>query len=102
MRRVMVRYKVKPERVAENEELVRAVYAELAQARPPGLRYETFKLDDGVSFIHLAVTAERPGPLAEVAAFARFQEGIAERCDEPPAVTELERVGAYDPPAEAA
>ena len=30
MRRVIVRYRVKPHRVAENEELVRAVYAELA------------------------------------------------------------------------
>ena len=29
MKQVIVRYKVKPERAAENEELVRAVYAEL-------------------------------------------------------------------------
>jgi hypothetical protein len=101
MRRVMVRYKVKPERVAENEELVRAVYAELAQARPPGLRYETYRLDDGVSFVHLAQSAGRPGPLAEIAAFARFQQGIGERCDEPPVVTELSPVGAYDPAPEA-
>ena len=33
MRQVMVRYKVKPERVAENEELVRAVYEELRTRR---------------------------------------------------------------------
>ncbi len=32
MRQVMVRYKVKPERVEENEALVRAVYEELAAA----------------------------------------------------------------------
>ena len=44
MRQVMVRYKVKPERVAENEALVRAVYAELARVNPDGLHYATFRL----------------------------------------------------------
>ena len=53
MRRVMVRYKVKPERAAENEALVRAVYDELQRTAPDGLRYATFALEDGVSFVHL-------------------------------------------------
>ena len=35
MRQVMVRYKVKPDRVEENEQLVRAVYEELAATAPP-------------------------------------------------------------------
>src|SRR5918996_1641965 len=61
MRRVMVRYRLKPERVEENEVLVRAVYEELEGTRPEGLRYATFKLEDGVSFVHLALhTADRP------------------------------------------
>ena len=42
MRRVMVRYRVKPDQVAANEELVRAVYEELDRARPDGFRYATF------------------------------------------------------------
>jgi hypothetical protein len=54
MRRVIVRYKVKPERAADNEELVRGVYAEPEETKPAGLRYATFKLDDGISFVHLA------------------------------------------------
>ena len=36
MRQVMVRYKVKPDRVAENEALVRAVYDELGRVAPAG------------------------------------------------------------------
>lgn len=36
MRQVMVRYKVKPDRAAKNEELVRAVYDELARTEPAG------------------------------------------------------------------
>jgi hypothetical protein len=94
MRQVMVRYKVKPDRVEENEQLVREVYEELALTRPEGLRYGTFKLDDGVTFVHLAVHGD-PNPLGQVEAFARFQAEIRERCDEPPVVATMEEVGSY-------
>ena len=95
MRQVIVRYKVKPDRVAENEALVRAVYDELHRAEPAGLRYATFRLEDGVSFVHLAETDDERNPLSEIEAFARFQEGIRERCDEPPTVTALDAIGSY-------
>ena len=96
MRQVMVRYKVKPDRVAENEELVRAVYDELGRVAPAGLRYATFRLEDGVSFMHLAIqTEDGQTPLAKLDAFQRFQENIRERCDEPPAVSELSLIGSY-------
>jgi hypothetical protein len=87
----MVRYKLKPDRVTENEELVRAVYAELHRTEPDGLRYATFQLEDGVSFVHLASTETEDGhsPLSELQAFKRFQENIDDRCDEAPVVTEL-------------
>ena len=96
MKRVMVRYRVKPERAAENEELVRAVYDELHKTRPEGLRYATFKLDDGVSFVHLAEHDEDgPNQLTRLASFQRFQEGIKERCDDPPVVSDVSTIGAY-------
>lgn len=95
MRRVMVRYRVKPERVGENEQLVRDVYEELGRLRPDGFRYGTFKLDDGVSFVHLAVQETEHNPLAQVAAFQRFQADIRDRCDEPPVVAGLEEIGSY-------
>ena len=95
MRTVMVRYRVKPDRVAENEQLVRAVYAELADTAPEGFHYATFREDDGVSFVHVANHETEHNPLTQSAAFARFQDGIRERCDQPPVVTELDPVGAY-------
>ena len=96
MNPVMVRYRVKPERASENVELVRAVYDELQETRPEGLRYATFMLDDGVSFVHLAEHDEDgPNQLTQLASFERFQEGIAERCDEAPVVSEVSTVGAY-------
>jgi len=94
---VMVRYKVKPEQAARNEELVRRVYEELHRTAPAGLRYATFVLEDGISFAHVASieTADGRNPLTDVAAFRAFQEGIDERCDEPPAPVGLREVGSY-------
>jgi hypothetical protein len=51
---VIVRYRVKPRRDRRNEELVRAVYEELHHADPSGIRYAIFKLEDGVSLVHIA------------------------------------------------
>ena len=95
-RRVMVRYRVKPDQVERNEELVRAVYDELRETQPDGIRYETFRLADGVSFVHFATErGDGPNPLPQLPAFQRFQEGIRERCDEPPVVTELSEIGSF-------
>src|SRR5215207_1561793 len=96
MRRVLVRYKVKSDRVAEHEQLVAGVFEELQRERPAGLRYETFKLDDGVSFVHVAVhETESSSALTELRAFKAFTANIKERCEEPPVSTRLNAVGAY-------
>jgi hypothetical protein len=96
----MVRYKVKPDRATENEALVRAVYEELQRTQPAGLHYATFALDDGVSFVHLSSIETEDGrnPLSEVEAFARFQEGIGDRCEEAPAVAQLREIGSFQWP----
>ena len=97
MRQVMVRYKVKPDRAAENEELVCAVYDELHRTEPAGLRCATFRLGDGVTFVHVAAheTEDGSNPLAQVEAFGHFQENIGERCDEAPVVSELHEIGSF-------
>jgi hypothetical protein len=95
MRRVMVRYWVKPGQAERNEELVRAVYEELHRADPAGFSYATFRLDDGLTFVHLAQSEDRGSPLPALEAFREFQKDIAARCDEPPVVTELSEVGSF-------
>jgi hypothetical protein len=94
---IMVRYKLKADRVKENEALVREVYAALAREKPEGLRYATFKLADGVSFMHVSRvdTTDGKNPLVAVEAFKRFTAAIRERCEEPPVTTEMEEVGSY-------
>jgi hypothetical protein len=91
----MVRYRVRPDQVAANEELVRGVYAELDRVQPAGFRYATFKQDDGVSFVHLATHEGEENPLFELDAFRAFTAGIRERCEEPPVTTRLDEVGSF-------
>lgn len=97
MRHTIVRYRVKPEYAAHNEELVREVYGELHRTTPDGIHYATFVLDDGVSFVHVASFEHDDGgnPLANVAAFRAFQENIGERCDEAPHAVPMREVGSY-------
>lgn len=96
MRHVVVRYRIKPERVAENERLIAAVFEELARTAPSNLRYASFKLADGVSFMHVAsVDTSGPHPLTSLATFQAFTRAIAERCDEPPVTSELTAIGRY-------
>ena len=95
MKRVMIRYKVKPDQAAKNEELVRAVYDELDRSDPAGLRYATFQLEDGVTFVHLSESENEQSPLTDVKAFKEFQKDIRDRCDEPPVVSEVREIGSF-------
>jgi hypothetical protein len=97
MRRVMVRYQVKPEHLAENEALLRAVYEELEATQPKNLAYVTFKLDDGVTFVHVAEDDETPGhsPLNELPSFKKYLENVRERLEAPPEQSSLTEIGAF-------
>lgn len=97
MRRVMVRYEVAPDRVEDNERQVRAVFAELERDRPEGIRYATFKLGDGVSFVHIASieTPDGTNPLLGLEAFKAFAASIGERTVSPPTTAQLEEIGSY-------
>ena len=94
MRNVIVRYRVKPDRVAENEQLIRDVYLELARTNPGGIRYATYKLPDGVSFMHVA-SINGDNPLLGLAAVQTITRAIAERCDEPPVTSAVTAIGRH-------
>ena len=93
----MISYKLKPDRVAENERLAMAVYDALRQKQPQGLRYATFKLGDGVSFVHIVSHEEPDGAnaLTSLPAFKAFSEGVKERCEVPPTRVDLTEIGSY-------
>lgn len=97
MKRVMVRYKVKANRSAENVDYIAKVFEQLRREQPAGLRYASFKQSDGLSFVHMVSleAADGANPLAQLSAFKAFTAQIKERCDEPPVAVELEEVGSY-------
>ena len=91
----VVRYTTRPGSADENEKLIKAVFAQLAERMPEGLRYVAIRLDDGVSFMHVAVLEDDDNPLAALPAFGQFVSAISERCIEGPAPVNGTVVGAY-------
>jgi hypothetical protein len=97
----VIRYTTKPDRADENERLIRAVFAELAEHRPDGVRYTALRLDDGVSFVHVVQLDGDDNPLPALAAFREFQAGIDDRCASGPTASDAAEVGSYRPPRSA-
>jgi hypothetical protein len=86
---VLVRYTAKPDRAAENENLARAVFAELRAAAPEHVAYALFR--DGLDFVHLFVNTrtDDSSPLTELPSFKAYAKDVAERCEAPPEQTRL-------------
>jgi|SRR4051812_43965836 len=97
MKTTVVRYQAKPERADENQQLVEAVFAELDDRQPNGFTYKVFRLEDGVSFIHVVVEhdVDDPDSLQAVPAFQAFVADIADRCDVPPVAKGATVVGGF-------
>lgn len=94
---VVVRYRTRPDAAEENVRLVEAVYTALAGIEPADFGYTTYRLADGVSFVHVARLTGPANPLETLPAFAEFQRELAQRVVEPPAPSEATVVGSYGP-----
>lgn len=98
MRTVVVRYETKPDRADENQRLVERVFEELAERQPDNFRYASFRLEDGVTFVHIVMETgdgSNPMSLSDVPAFAEFQKEIADRCTVQPVAQGAALVGSY-------
>jgi hypothetical protein len=96
MKRTLVRYKIKPERVQDNALLIKRVFDELKARSPDNARYVVLQLDDG-AFVHFAAVESMDGnhPITSLEAFRAFQSGINERCIELPQSGDAAIVGNY-------
>ncbi len=98
MRTVVVRYETKPDRADENQRLVEQVFAELAERQPDNFRYASFRLEDGVTFVHIVIEmgdGSNPMSLGDIPAFAEFQREIADRCVVQPVAQGAALVGSH-------
>jgi hypothetical protein len=98
MTTTVVRYQAKPERADENQRLIEDVFADLDEHKPHGFTYKVFRLDDGVSFIHVVIEHDvaEPDSLQDVPAFRRFLAEIADRCEIAPVASSATVVGGYN------
>jgi len=98
-RLTIVRYKVKPEAVSENDALSRAVFDRVRKDQPEGVTYGLFREEDGRSFTHIFVNMREDSSDAVTALpeFEAFGAEIGARCEMPPEVTRLsvDRVDSY-------
>lgn len=93
----IIRYKLRADRVAENEQRIKAVFRQLHDKKPEGVRYTVYKLADGVSFAHIVSyeTEAAHQALITLPAFRDFQAQSKDRFEEPPITSEVEEIGAY-------
>ena len=91
----VIRYRTRPECAEENARLIRTVFDELDDGTVPGIRYTALQLDDGVSFLHVAVLEGESNPLDGSPAFAAFQAGLRERLEEGPFPATATVVGSH-------
>jgi hypothetical protein len=95
---VVVRYQTKPDRADENQALIEKVFEDLEARQPEGFTYKVFRLEDGVSFVHVVVEHDDvsdPDSLNDVPAFQAFTADIADRCEVPPVASRATVVGGY-------
>ena len=91
----VVRYTTRPEAAEENERLITAVFAQLADERPDGMSYIAIQLDDGVSFVHVAVFDGDDNPLPKLGTFGEFVSAIDARCAVGPSPAHGTVIGDY-------
>jgi hypothetical protein len=96
MRQVMVRYTTRADQAEENARLIRDVFESLRQTAPLGITYASYRLDDGVSFVHIAsIDDPANNPLQSLPAFKAFTAGVNDRCEVAPVTSVLHEVGSY-------
>jgi len=92
----IIRYRTHPERTAENQRLIEAVFAELRENPLPGVHYRATCTADGVFTHYVSFDAGIEGAqLPKLATFRKFQEAIRERCVEPPVRTDETLIGSF-------
>ncbi|MFI6486685.1 hypothetical protein [Streptomyces sp. NPDC050564] len=93
---LMVRSAVKPEFVGELEAALKKMFTAIDSARPEGVRYTSYRLPDGVTYVALLELADGiENPLPAIAEFREFQAGLKDWLAGPPSAERFEVRGAY-------
>jgi hypothetical protein len=94
MNRRLIRYNAKPDRADENQRLIEAVFLELREKKPEGVRYMVLRMADD-SFAHFVELEGAANPLQALESFRKFSGTAAERALDPPVASEARVIGDY-------
>lgn len=94
---MMIRAKVKEERVADVEAAATAMFSAIERARPEGVRYASCRIADSATFVILLQLEEgTENPLTAVPEFGEFQANLRDWIAEPPVTERATVVGSYN------
>ena len=96
MKAVKVQYTVKPEYVDQNKANIRKVMEAIRLNPIPGMKYASFTLDDGQTFVHInmAKDEETLSKLGEVKEFEEFRTAL--KASEPLSAPQAEKLHLVD------
>ena len=94
MNRRLIRYKAKPDHADENQRLIEAVFQELCETKPAGVRYMVLRMADD-SFAHFVELEGTVNPLQALESFRKFSGTAGERTLEPPVASAAQVIGDY-------
>jgi hypothetical protein len=100
MKAVKVQYMVKPDYVETNKGNIERVMADLRELNNPGIKYSSFQLGDGRTFVHFGMYADEAAQavVGNLATFQHFRQQLqASEPEMPPQADDLSLVAsAYD------
>lgn len=94
--RVVVQYRLREDQKDLDARLVAAVHEELERVRPDWLRWDVYRLDDGVTVVSV-VDVDDPSQLRRLVEFSAYTETLDARCEEPATTSMAEQLGSYRP-----
>lgn len=84
MKRTVVSYRIKSDRIEENTRLLKNIFAELEAKALPGVHYVTLQTGDGWYTHFTTVETDGVNPITTLDSFKAYVVGVRERCAEPP------------------
>ena len=94
----LTRYRIEPELLDEHQRLIEAVFAELGATDVDGFTLKVFRLDDGLTYVHVLIShddVEDPADLQEMPSYRAFAAAWPKRCSEPPAIHGATVIGGW-------
>jgi hypothetical protein len=94
--RIVSQYRLREDQKDLDARLLSAVLEELDRVGPDWVRFDVYRLEDGVTILSV-IDVDDPGRLRLLVEFTAYTETLDARCVEPPTTSIVEQLGSYRP-----